>query len=159
MELRRTKLKDPFTIFQLNIKFETALVFFLNIKFNKTCRYKSCSQFRLKRIRVIDPIRVINLRLISPICPLFKVNPYANVSDWLFGVAAVVIIANLVLISTIGVRNNKINFTSSSICFCCNISLCQRILILFLIFIAWCRCGCIESPNKSWKRHGKNQQK
>lgn len=33
-----------------------------------------------------------------------QVNPYAKVTDWMFGVAAVVIIANLVLISTIGVR-------------------------------------------------------
>lgn len=33
-----------------------------------------------------------------------QVNPYAKVTDWMFGVAAVVIIANLVLISTLGVR-------------------------------------------------------
>lgn len=33
-----------------------------------------------------------------------QVNPYAKVTDWMFGVAAVVIIANLILISTIGVR-------------------------------------------------------
>eukprot|EP00250_Pteridium_aquilinum_P006348 c16290_g1_i1 orf=120-839(+) len=33
-----------------------------------------------------------------------QVNPGAKVTDWMFGVAAAVIIANLVLISTIGVR-------------------------------------------------------
>ncbi|MCO5552947.1 hypothetical protein L7F22_006467 [Adiantum nelumboides] len=33
-----------------------------------------------------------------------QVNPEAKVTDWMFGVAATVIIANLVLISTIGVR-------------------------------------------------------
>lgn len=33
-----------------------------------------------------------------------QVNPYAKVTDWMFGVVAFVIVANLVLISTIGVR-------------------------------------------------------
>ncbi|KAI5070000.1 hypothetical protein GOP47_0014343 [Adiantum capillus-veneris] len=33
-----------------------------------------------------------------------QVNPSAKVTDWMFGVAATVIIANLVLISTLGVR-------------------------------------------------------
>eukprot|EP00249_Psilotum_nudum_P005165 c18629_g1_i1 orf=202-936(+) len=33
-----------------------------------------------------------------------KMNPYAKVTDWMFGVAVVAIVANLILISTIGVR-------------------------------------------------------
>ncbi|KAH9563548.1 hypothetical protein CY35_05G131100 [Sphagnum magellanicum] len=33
-----------------------------------------------------------------------KVNPYAKVTDWMFGVVAVVIIANILMIATLGVR-------------------------------------------------------
>jgi hypothetical protein len=33
-----------------------------------------------------------------------QVNPYAKVTDWMFGVVAVVIIANIVMIATLGVR-------------------------------------------------------
>jgi hypothetical protein len=32
-----------------------------------------------------------------------QVNPYAKVTDWMFGVVAVVIIANIVMIATLGV--------------------------------------------------------
>ncbi|KAH7278333.1 hypothetical protein KP509_38G036500 [Ceratopteris richardii] len=102
---------EGYTGFGAALALATAMLFQFGLQFSALAEEMSAQKTEVSEAAARAPAWLTPTLLAFPVVSyaIFyvyrsQVNPNAKVTDWMFGVAATVIIANLILISTIGVR-------------------------------------------------------